>query len=298
MFTFRYHVVSLAAVFVALVVGILVGIGISGRGFVDKTERRQLQNQIDDLRKQRDDLSVQVAASQQRQKAAQGYVANTYRAVMSQRLRGKRIAVLFVGHVDPDLRANVDDALGAADAPAALRVRALKTPVDPAALDAVLTKRPGFVQYAGDAKLGDLGRALGQEFVAGGDTPLWTAVSDLLVEERTGPPRRPADGVVVVRSAGPQQGPTSRFLTGLYAGLAAAGVPVVGVETTKATPSAVPAYTRAGFSSVDDVDILEGRLALALLLGGADPGHYGLKQTAKTGYLPPVEPLPAATTGG
>jgi hypothetical protein len=298
MFTFRYHVVSLAAVFVALVVGILVGIGISGRGFVDKSERRGLQNQINDLRSQRDDLSAQLAASQKRQKAAQEYVANTYRAVMSDRLRGKRIAMLFVGHVDPNVRGNVEDTLTAAGAPAALRVRALKTPVDPAALDAVLTKRPAFVQYAGDAKLGDLGRALGQEFVAGGDTPLWTALSDLLVEERTGPPRRPAEGVIVVRSAGPQQGPTARFLTGLYAGLAAGGVPVVGVETTKTTPSAVPTYARAGFSSVDDVDVAEGRLALALLLAGANPGQYGLKPTAKTGYLPQVEPLPVATTGG
>ncbi|MEP6977677.1 MAG: copper transporter [Thermoleophilia bacterium] len=298
MFTFRYHVVSLAAVFVALVVGILVGIGISGRGFVDKSERRQLQNQIDDLRNQRDDLSAQLASSQKRQKAAQEYVSNTYRAVMSERLRGKRIAVLFVGHVDPDLRANVDDTLTAADAPAALRVRALKTPVDPAALDAVLTRRPALAQYAGDANLKDLGRALGEQFVAGGDTPLWTALSDLLVEERTGSPLRPADGVVVVRSAGPQEGPTARLLAGFYAGLAAGGVPVVGVETTKTTPSAVPTYAHAGLSSVDDVDILEGRLALSLLLAGADPGHYGLKQTADTGYLPPVEPLPVATTGG
>jgi hypothetical protein len=298
MFTFRYHVVSLAAVFVALVVGILVGIGISGRGFVDRSERQQLQNQIDDLRNQRDDVVAQLAFSQKRQKAAQEYVANTYRAVMSERLRGKRIAVLFVGHVDQSTRANVDDTLSAADAPAALRVRALKTPVDPAALDAVLTKRPAFSQYAGDAKLEDLGRALGEEFVVGGDTPLWNALSDLLVEERTGPPRRPADGVIVVRSAGPQQGATARLLSGLYAGLAGGGVPVVGVETTKTTPSAVATYAHAGFSSVDDVDILEGRVALALLLSGADPGHYGIKQSASTGYLPQAEPLPVATTSG
>jgi len=298
MFTFRYHVVSLAAVFVALVVGILVGIGISGRGFVDRSERQQLQNQIDDLRNQRDDVIAQLAFSQKRQKAAQEYVANTYRAVMSERLRGKRIAVLFVGHIDPSMRANVDDTLSAADAPAALRVRALKTPVDPAALDAVLTKRPAFAQYSGNAKLEDLGRALGEEFVVGGDTPLWTALSDLLVEERSGPPRRPADGVIVVRSAGPQEGPTARLLSGLYSGLAAGGVPVVGVETTKTTPSAVGTYAHAGFSSVDDVDILEGRVALALLLSGADPGHYGIKQSASTGYLPQVEPLPVATTSG
>ena len=299
MFTFRYHVVSLAAVFVALVVGILVGIGISGRGFVDKSERRQLQNQIDDLRNQRDDLGTQLAASQQRQKLAQAYVASTYRAVMSERLRGKGIAVLFVGHVDPAIRANIDDMLVAADAPAVLRMRALKTPVDPAALDAALAKRPAFAQYAGAGKLKDLGRALGDEFVTGGDTPLWTALSVQLVEERTGPPRRPADGVVVVRSSGPQQGPTALFLTGLYAGLAAAGVPVVGVETTRTKPSAVPVYARVRrFSSVDDVDINEGRLALALLLAGANPGHYGVKQSASTDYLPAVDPLPVATTSG
>jgi hypothetical protein len=36
----RYHVASLSAVFLALIVGILVGVGISGRGFVDKWRSR------------------------------------------------------------------------------------------------------------------------------------------------------------------------------------------------------------------------------------------------------------------
>ena len=35
MFDLRYHVASLAAVFLALIIGILVGVGISGRGLVD-----------------------------------------------------------------------------------------------------------------------------------------------------------------------------------------------------------------------------------------------------------------------
>jgi hypothetical protein len=297
-FTFRYHVVSLAAVFVALVVGILVGIGISGRGFVDKSERQRLQNQIADLRNERDDLRQGLSDAQVRQQAAQEYVQASYAALMAGRLRGKRVAVLFVGHVDPDLRANVDDALEAADAPPSLRVRALKVPVEPAALDSVLAARPAFAKYAGDEQLEELGRALGEEFVAGGDTPLWTALSDALVEERSGPPRPPADGIVVVRSGGPQQGATARFLSGLYAGLGTLGVPVVGVEGTTTKPSAVPTYGRVGISSVDDVDIREGRLALALLLAGAEPGHYGVKLTASAGYLPRVDPLPVAAAGG
>ena len=50
MFDLRYHVASLAAVFVALLLGIFVGVGLSGKGFVSDAERENLQAQIDALR--------------------------------------------------------------------------------------------------------------------------------------------------------------------------------------------------------------------------------------------------------
>ena len=50
MFDLRYHVASLAAVFVALVIGIFVGVGLSGKGFVNDAERANLQARIDELR--------------------------------------------------------------------------------------------------------------------------------------------------------------------------------------------------------------------------------------------------------
>ena len=49
MFDLRYHVASLAAVFLALVIGILVGVGISRRGLVDDAERKLLNEQIASL---------------------------------------------------------------------------------------------------------------------------------------------------------------------------------------------------------------------------------------------------------
>ena len=54
MFDLRYHVASLTAVFVALVIGILVGVGLSGKGFVNDAERANLNGQIADLRQERD----------------------------------------------------------------------------------------------------------------------------------------------------------------------------------------------------------------------------------------------------
>ena len=49
MFDFRYHVASLAAVFLALLLGIVVGVGLSGRGLLRDTERRTYEAQIDQL---------------------------------------------------------------------------------------------------------------------------------------------------------------------------------------------------------------------------------------------------------
>ena len=49
MFDLRYHVVSLAAVFLALVIGILLGVGISETGRVDTIERDSYEQRIADL---------------------------------------------------------------------------------------------------------------------------------------------------------------------------------------------------------------------------------------------------------
>ena len=60
------------------------------------------------------------------------------------------------------------------------------------------------------------------------------------------------DGVVVVRTVKPQQGDTAKFLRGFYGGLTSAGVPIVGVEKSNSTPSAVKTYRDRGLSTVDE----------------------------------------------
>jgi hypothetical protein len=69
-------------------------------------------------------------------------------------------------------------------------------------------------------------------------------------------------------------------------------VPVVGVEPARVEQSAIPVFQRYGLSTVDGIDTEPGQLALVLLLGGADPGDYGIRDTATSGILPPIEPLP------
>jgi hypothetical protein len=296
MFDFRYHVASLAAVFFALVIGILVGVALASHG-LGNTERKRLEEDLRRAESQAEVLRATVDSTHRDAAADRAFVEGTYKSVMANRLKGKNIAVLFVGSSEKVRRSAIASALADAGAGTPLRIRFVKVPVDPEVLAAQLTKKPLLANYAGPDQLESLGHDLGQEFVAGTDTPLWSALQDVLVEEKIGPAKPPADGVVIVRTVTPQTGPTALFLKGLYAGLADVGVPAVGVERTSEKVSAIKAFQRAGFSTVDDIETPVGKLSLVALL--ADPlltGSYGSKKTAKT-LLPPIAPLPA-TAGG
>jgi hypothetical protein len=290
-FDLRYHVASLTAVFVALVLGILVGVGLSGKGFVNDAERDNLTSQIAGLQRQVDAAQGSLGSAARTREALRRFADETYPAVVPGRLKGKSVAVLFVGPIDRGtafaVRKAVVDGGGAI-----VRTRSIRAPLDAKAVQEILKRQPAFRRLQGEAKLDDLGGALAGELVQGDATPLWDALDQSIVLERKGPSAPPIDGVIVVRTADPQRGPTKDFLAGAYAGLARTGVPAVGVEPSGSGPSAIPAFALAGLSTVDSVDTSSGRLGLVLLLGGAAPGSYGVKEPATDGILPPVTPQP------
>ncbi|HWM13416.1 MAG TPA: copper transporter [Gaiellaceae bacterium] len=305
MFGLRYHVVSLAAVFVALAVGILLGVAISGK-VTDAGEGLEAELLRDENSRLQEDVDAARAAEEaatQRGEATEQLLARAYPALMDGRLEGENVAVLFLGPTDGSLRAEVEGALADADAGAPAHVISLDVPVDGVDLGAALESDEQLAAYADDdADFSDLGRELGGELAEEGDAPFWTALSSRLVEERTGNISDPVDAAVVVLTWLPPEDEeldeqaaadveaTSSLLEGLVGGLDAAGIPVVGAASSNSAPEVAELYRDQGISSVDDVDVQAGRLALALLLAGAEPGHYGLGDDTD-GVIPPIEPL-------
>jgi hypothetical protein len=289
-FDFRYHLASLAAVFIAIVLGILVGIGLSGRGFVNDAERSNLEGRIADLQSQRDAAIALVTEAERSGSALDEYTNDTYLALVRSRLPDAAIGTLFVGPVDQGVSGAVERAVRDAGG-SQTRLRSLTVPLDGPALDKALRDRPALRRYAGPDARGELGRALGREFVRGGATPLWDAVSALLVAEQSGPLRPPIGGAVVARTAQPQSGETKDFLSGLYRGLGRSGAVGVGVDSATADTAAAPAFRRAGLSTVDSIERSHGRVALVALLAGSSPGSYGVEDNALDGVLPPVPAL-------
>jgi len=296
-FDLRYHVASLTAVFLALVIGILVGVGISGRGFVDDVERRQLNAQIAQLQGSLEAARERSDELERRQAAAEEFVEGAYPVLVGERLAGREVALVVIGSPDSTL----DWALRALDEAdgRVLRLRALRVPLRPDEVEGILDGRSALGGYVGDGHVEDVGRDLGRELVTGAPTPLWDVFEPELVIERLGDWTGVADAVVVIRAAAPQQAETARFLAGLYSGMASVGVPVVGVEAGRPEESALPVFQRHRISTVDGIDTPVGRLALVLLLAGGERGDYGVREeTAADGILPPIEPLPPVTTGG
>src|SRR5918998_152127 len=125
MFDLRYHVASLAAVFLALIIGILVGVGISGRGLIDEGERRKLNAEIERLRDQLEDARGRALEHE----ADEKFVEETYPAVMADRLADRGIVLVFIGSVDHDARADIEETVERASG-RRLRMRAIKVPLD------------------------------------------------------------------------------------------------------------------------------------------------------------------------
>jgi Copper transport outer membrane protein, MctB len=287
LFDLRYHVVSMAAVFLALAIGILVGAGLAAQTDVGESERRVLEQRISDLSRDRDAARAQVDLLERQQKAGTAYIEETYPVVMNGRLRGVRVALVFIGPLNAELRDAVTRTLQDASGPELVRRRALELPVDAQALYGALPAD------AEDPTLEEIGRQLGRELVNGGETPYWNALAPVIVEDSQGGSQREVDAVVVAQTARVDHLPTGRLVSGLYSGLAGLDAPAVGIERTDERPSLVAVYRARGLSSVDSVDAAVGRVALAVLLAGGEEGQYGVKATADD-VVPPMEPLPLA----
>jgi hypothetical protein len=303
MFDLRYHVASLAAIFLALAVGIILGVALSGkiRGAEDSLSAGRIAELEDQLNAARERGS----SEQEMLQHSEDLINDAYPALMENRLVDRGYAIVFLGPVDGELRSAIEKTLSDADG-TPVRLFAFELPVDPASLNDFLESKENLAEYAGDPQA--LGRALGEELMEEGDTPLLDEVSSELVEERSGTTIPAVDGAIVVQSWAPDSEDSSTastraseaFVDGVLQGLQSASLPVVGVETSDVDTrtSAVPIFNDAGVSSVDDLDLPAGRLALALLLGGGEPGNYGVKDTASDGVVPQVDAVPVQPIGG
>ena len=301
MINFRFHLVSLTAVFLALAAGITIGAGVVDRATVDFLERRvaDVERNRDATNKKNDELGTDLRRWEK------------YGEEMGDRsvegdLAGARVMLVAVDGVDrgavDGLRASVQDAgAGYEGAMWFTQKWALTDPADVRTLSAFGPQEPG-------GKPEELRRAvlarLGSEWAAGRGSALVLALRDAgFVSYDPGPDQAPAledvprDGsLMVVVSSHDATVPSDQLGLPLVSALADANLPVLAAQPVPpAEPKQpVPVFTTlvrqdaalsARTSSVDDVDDYRGRTAAVLALEDmrrGRRGHYGFGPRAQS----------------
>lgn len=287
----RYHAASLAAVFIALAIGILIGIGLADD--VVSSASEELENS---LREERDAAQDQVADLEAELSQEHEFGGAATRALISGRLAHERVALVFVGSAPGDEERETADAatdvIGNAGGTLA-SVSAIPLPANVGPLIDATGRR--FADARRDPiALRNLGRAIGAKLPGGGD--LIERVKPDLFATFNGS----LDGVtrIVMISDPPELtgGDLERahaFERGLLEGVLGGARGAVGVELTDTDPTTLDPFIGAGVSTVDDVDRPAGQVALVYALTGAR-GDFGVKDEADSLIPQPLRPARSA----
>jgi hypothetical protein len=271
----KYHATSLVAVFLALAIGILIGAEFGGDALTStrKDLERSLTGNLQDARSRADELSAELARSDE-------FASRVYPALVRDRLAGRRIGVVAIGDLPGDTASAIEGALTPTGA-RLVGIGVVREPVDLSGLAGDLARtRFAALRREPDA-LTAFGAGLGRQIVRGGTLP--ELVRGHFFSRASGN-FGALDGVVVVRDTPEDLGPVQRANAGtleaaLLAGMVGTRRPAVGVETSGAERSSVSFFNGNDLTSVDDVDLPAGQVAMVFGLLGAE-GSFGIKGSA------------------
>ncbi|MGH2834746.1 MAG: copper transporter [Solirubrobacteraceae bacterium] len=290
MLDFRYHALSLAAVLCALAVGVLVGVAIGDSSLVSSAQDGLVHNLRGEVRDSQRNLEL---AGRQLSEQ-QSLVTSFWPLAVHDLLAGRSVGIVFLGESSNEVDSLVQDGVKQAGGEVKSLV-AVREPLPAAALGLSAASADNAGSTSEAKPIRHFGVRVGRELVVGGrliehDRSKLLSSYDGQLEG--------LEGIVVMRSepagmSAEAARQTHEFESGLIAGIKTEGVEAVGVEMSSTEPSQVSWYKAEGLSSVDDIENVGGRAALAFALGGYR-GAFGDKSSADA-LLPSMAGAPAGS---
>lgn len=329
MIDFRYHIVSLISVFLALAVGIALG-----AGPLKETIGDTLTGQVAQLRTEKDALRGELDTANGSLKDAQAFLSAASPQLVGGTLPGRRVAVVLLGQTDPSIVDAITSQLKAAGASISAQVQvtdAWTSSAKPAFLQTLAAQLTPYLDPApaqNATVATQLAEALAQSLTGANSaspnalsdsagTVLQTLVSGKLITT-TADVTAPADAIVVVAgpistTGAPAATPDPTAVTAAEMDIARSaqtrseGAVIVGgsVKQGLVTDILADSTVSSRLTTVSDGHEVVGQISVPLALNariGGVNGHYGtgadLTPVPTTVKLEPVDraPTPAGST--
>jgi hypothetical protein len=277
--SFRYHVATLTAIFLALGLGIIIGTAFVSSFVVERQTRM--------LASLRDQFARELEPKRMESDRYARFVASLNPWLIQGKLTGKRVAVVQTGDY-PDAARGVKEIVESAGATTSTIVidRGFPTRAQ-TNLSAVLPKlRAMHPELPADASA--LLTTIGQVLAHGGRTDL-QPMEDARLLRSDGDFSQPSDYVILVGGASLENESRAEALDlPLIKYLRDRGTVVLAAEPLDPAISYVPLLKGADVAIVDNADTDIGRIAIVLAFR-AERGHYGVRNSASS-ILPSPPP--------
>jgi hypothetical protein len=285
MIDFRYHAMSLAAVFVALAVGLLLGVTLGDTSLVSDVRGNledALKSDLNNARKQSGDRKQQIERQNE-------FIGAAYPQLVDNRMLGDSVATIGSAAVAQSTLKSVTRAVEPAGAKVEYIAQLLAKPEYAKIAEALNLTDVVTDETPTAAETDQLGRAVGRRLARGRNTGV---MRRLVFSRLSGNLKRARFFAYARQEASDADTAEGKvfdgFERGVVAGLSQQADRVAGVESTTTEPTNIKWYNSLGLSTVDDIQDYAGYYSLVSIFNGAK-GDYGYKDSADS-IVPQVGP--------
>ncbi|MTI79393.1 MAG: copper transporter [Firmicutes bacterium] len=287
---FRYHIVTLVAVFLALGIGIIIGSALMGNDAIVNQQREitdRLEAQLQEIRTENqavqsklNEMEVDITIQQQFEK-------QVLPALVEGKLVDQTIAIIETNNYG--LRDNLLNTLETAGA----KVSSITTILNGLNMgndkDEIVTNL-GLDNGEKEDVIKQLSKALAEGIASGEKQVVLNTLSQAGMIKSVGEYGMPLDAVIVVGGSTDKSLVRTNIIDELIINyFLEHDIPVYGVEESNIAYSYMKEYQKFNISTVDNIETVPGQLALVYAMAGRH-GHYGEKSTANR-LLPTLDNL-------
>lgn len=276
----KFYVISIVAIFAALGIGIYIGFALDTQSFVlDQREDivQKLEERFDYLKAENQDLKLELKELELENENCKTYIDSTYEELVKNRLSNIKVGVIET--IDDYMYSGVGQILEAAGGTVVNVVTINENIMDEDVLLKIYEELD--MPTENSNLVSKTSSELTKSILDGESSDLIKKLEENHIIDIVGLINEPVDYIVIAGGSVKENADRISLVDKIIVDTTKnMGKNIIGIEKSKANYSYIDAYKSFRISTVDNIDMIMGKVSLILAMEGR-PGHYGIKATAE-----------------